>query len=137
MAAGWVGYRMYSELEREWIPRSLVFTVWSTLYIFPGIAAWLVWWKVGFIGAQVVLGLFFVQLVLYSLVLYSLLSCHCSSLFRMSTFVIGSVVLWLVNLIITIWFWRVSVLAGVLFLPYLCWWWIVTVFALLLWRFCT
>ena len=136
MAAGWVGSRFmpgewYASLAKpSWNPPSSVFgPVWSILYILMGIAAWLVWRKVGFSGAPVVLGLFIVQLVLNSLWSYFFFGVHQPGLAF-----IEIVVLWSMILIITIGFWRVSVLAGVLLLPYLCWVGFASVLNLQLWR---
>lgn len=123
LATGWIGSRFipgewYASLAKpSWNPPSSVFApVWSILYILMGIAAWLVWQKVGFSGAPVVLSLFILQLVLNSLWSYLFFGIHQPGLAF-----IEIVVLWLVILIITIGFWRISVPAGVLLLPYLCW----------------
>jgi tryptophan-rich sensory protein len=94
-----------------------------------GIAAWLVWRKVGFSGAPVVLGLFIVQLVLNSLWSYLFFGAHQPGIAFAEI-----VVLWSVILIITIGFWRISAVAGVLLLPYLCWVGFASVLNLQLWR---
>ena len=136
MAAGWVGSRFvpgewYAVLAKpSWNPPSSVFApVWSTLYVLMGIAAWLVWRKVGFAGAPVALGLFVVQLVLNSLWSYLFFGIH-----QPGAAFVDIVVLWLVILATTIGFWRVSVPAGVLLLPYLCWVGFASVLNLQLWR---
>lgn len=123
MAAGWVGSRFmpgewYAALAKpSWNPPSSVFApVWSTLYILMGVAAWLVWRKVGFAGAPVALGLFVFQLLLNVLWSYLFFGAH-----RPDLACVDIIVLWLVILATTIGFWRVSVPAGVLLLPYLCW----------------
>ena len=136
LAAGGVGSRFmpgewYASLAKPgWNPPSSVFgPVWSTLYVLMGIAAWLVWRKVGFSGASGVLGLFIGQLVLNALWSYLFFGVHQPGLAF-----IEIVVLWLVILILTIGFWRISVMAGVLLLPYLCWVGFASVLNLQLWR---
>lgn len=123
MAAGWVGSRFmpgawYAELAKpSWNPPSWVFApVWTVLYVLMGVAAWLVWKKVGFAGAPVVLGLFIFQLVLNALWSYLFFGAH-----RPDLAFFEIIVLWLAILATTIGFWRVSVPAGVLLVPYLCW----------------
>jgi benzodiazapine receptor len=123
LAAGWFGSRFlpgewYASLAKpSWNPPSAVFApVWSTLYVLMGIAAWLVWRRAGFTGAPVALGLFLLQLVLNALWSYIFFGLHQPGL----AFV-DIVALWLVILGTTVAFWRVSVAAGVLLLPYLCW----------------
>jgi len=123
LAAGWFGSRFtpgewYAGLAKpSWNPPSSVFApVWSTLYVLMGVAAWLVWRKVGFAGAPVALGLFALQLVLNALWSYLFFGIH-----QPSVAFLDIVVLWLAILATTTGFWRASVPAGVLLLPYLCW----------------
>jgi tryptophan-rich sensory protein len=90
--------------------------VWPTLYVLMGIAAWLVWRRHGFAGARLALGLFALQLAL-NLAWTPLF-------FGLQDVFLGFV--WIVPVVIavaatTIAFWRKSVPAGVLFLPYLAW----------------
>ena len=136
MGAGLVGSRFmpgewYASLAKpSWNPPSYVFgPVWTTLYILMGISAWLVWRKVGFSGAASVLGLFLVQLVLNSLWSYLFFGIHQPGLA-----LIEIVILWSVILVITIGFWRISVIAGIMLLPYLCWVGFASVLNLQLWR---
>lgn len=136
MAAGWVGSRFvpgewYAALVKpSWNPPSWVFgPVWSTLYILMGVSAWLVWRKAGFAGASVVLGLFVFQLVLNALWSYLFFGAH-----RPDLAFADIIALWLVILATTIGFWRVTVLAGVLLLPYLCWVGFAAALNLQLWR---
>jgi benzodiazapine receptor len=136
MAAGWVGSRFmpgewYAALAKpSWNPPSSVFApVWSTLYVLMGVAAWLVWRKVGFTGAPVALGLFVFQLVLNGLWSYLFFGAH-----RPDLAFVEIVALWLVILATTVGFWRVTALAGVLLLPYLCWVGFATALNLQLWR---
>jgi tryptophan-rich sensory protein len=123
MAAGFVGSQFlpgewYAALAKpSWNPPSSVFApVWSTLYVLMGIAAWLVWRKVGFAGAPVALGLYLAQLVLNALWSYLFFGAQRPDLAFMEI-----IVLWLVILATTIAFWRISTPAGVLLLPYLGW----------------
>ena len=136
MGAGLVGSRFmpgewYASLAKpDWNPPSNVFgPVWTTLYLLMGISAWLVWRKVGFSGATSVLGLFLVQLVLNSLWSYLFFGIHQPGLA-----LIEIVILWSVILVITIGFWRISVTAGIMLLPYLCWVGFASVLNLQLWR---
>ena len=136
MGAGLVGSRFmpgewYASLAKpSWNPPSYVFgPVWTTLYILMGISTWLVWRKVGFSGAASVLGLFLVQLVLNSLWSYLFFGIHQPGLA-----LIEIVILWSVILVITIGFWRISVIAGIILLPYLCWVGFASVLNLQLWR---
>lgn len=136
MAAGWVGSRFmpgewYATLVKpSWNPPSSVFApVWSVLYVLMGVAAWLVWRKEGLSGAPAALGLFLFQLVLNALWSYLFFGAH-----RPDLAFIDIVALWLVILATTIGFWRVSVPAGVLLLPYLCWVGFASALNLQLWR---
>lgn len=123
MAAGWIGSRFtpgewYASLAKPaWNPPDSVFgPVWSTLYVLMGVAAWLVWRKAGFAGARVAIGLFIIQLFLNSLWSFLFFGVHQPGLAF-----IEMLVLWLVIMATTTGFWRVSVPAGILLLPYLCW----------------
>jgi translocator protein len=136
LAAGWFGSRFmpgewYARLVKpSWTPPSSVFApVWSTLYILMGVAAWLVWRRVGFAGAPVALALFGFQLVLNALWSYLFFGIH-----QPAIAFVDIVVLWLAILATTIGFWRVSVPAGVLLLPYLCWVTLASALNLQLWR---
>lgn len=136
MAAGWVGSRFmpgewYASLAKpSWNPPSWVFgPVWSTLYILMGVSAWLVWRKAGFAEASVVLGLFVFQLLLNALWSYLFFGAH-----RPDLAFVDIIALWLVILVTTIGFWRVTVPAGVLLLPYLCWVGFASALNLQLWR---
>lgn len=119
-----------SLVKPSWNPPNTVFApVWSTLYILMGIAAWLVWRKDGFSGARIVLGLFIAQLVLNSLWSYLFFGLH-----EPGIAFVEIVILWFVILAVTIGFWRVSVPAGALLLPYLCWVGFASILNLQLWR---
>ncbi len=136
LSAGWIGSgfapgEWYAGLAKpSWNPPSSVFApVWSTLYMLMGLAAWLVWRQVGVRGAPVAMGLFALQLVLNALWSYLFFGIH-----QPAVAFLDIVVLWLVILATTIAFWRVSVPAGVLLLPYLCWVGFAGALNLQLWR---
>ena len=98
-------------------PPNIVFPIaWTILYLLMGTAAWLVWRRHGFAGATVALSLFGLQF---------LLNLSWTPVFFGAQAILGGLILIVVILIAvlatTIAFWRKSVLAGVLFLPYLAW----------------
>ncbi|MGQ9708290.1 MAG: TspO/MBR family protein [bacterium] len=98
-------------------PRWLFGPAWSLLYILMGIALFLVWRR-GFSNPEVKLALlvFLIQLVLnviWSFLFFGLRSPIAG--------LIEIVILWLAILLTLILFFRVSVPAGVLLLPYLGW----------------
>lgn len=136
LSAGWFGSRFepggwYEGLTKPtWNPPSSVFApVWSTLYSLMGIAAWLVWRKVGFAGAPIAFRLFALQLVLNALWSYLFFGIH-----QPGIAFLDIVILWAAILATTIGFWRVSVPAGVLLLPYLGWVAFASALNLQLWR---
>jgi tryptophan-rich sensory protein len=97
-----------------WTPPSWLFgPVWTILYAMMGVAAWLVWRRVGWSGALVWFG---VQLALnatWSPVFFGL---H-----RIGLALVNIGLLWLAIARTTIAFWRVMPMAGWLFVPYLAW----------------
>jgi tryptophan-rich sensory protein len=136
LAAGFIGSRFmpgewYEALNKpSWNPPSSVFgPVWTTLYILMGIAAWLVWRKVSFAGAHVALTLFIIQLVLNALWSFLFFGIH-----RPDMAFIEIIILWVLILATIIGFWRISMLAGILLLPYLLWVSFASVLNLQLWR---
>jgi len=136
LAAGWIGSRFmpgewYASLAKPaWYPPNAVFApVWTVLYLFMGVAAWLVWRKAGFSGATVPLALFLLQLVLNSLWSYLFFGLQQPML---AFFEI--VVLWIAILATTLGFWKVTPAAGVLLVPYLCWVAFAAALNLQLWR---
>jgi len=94
-----------------------------------GLAAWLVWRRAGFFGASVALGLFLFQLFLNASWSYLFFGLH-----RPDFAFVDIVALWLVILVNTFAFWRVSMPAGLLMLPYLAWVSFASVLNLQLWR---
>jgi len=135
-AAGFVGSRFtpsewYQQLVKpSWTPPSAVFApVWSILYIMMGIAAWLVWRNGDFSRVVTPLTLFIVQLVLNALWSYFFFGLH-----RPGVAYFDIVVLWVVIVLTTITFWRVSAAAGVLLIPYLAWVTFASFLNLAVWR---
>ncbi|HQR34946.1 MAG TPA: tryptophan-rich sensory protein [Blastocatellia bacterium] len=101
----------------SWNPPNWVFgPVWSMLYLFMAIAAWLVWRQLGWSGAVVPLALFAMQL---------LLNGAWTGLFfglRKPWIAFAEIVLlWCAILATLFSFWRVKPLAGWMLVPYLLW----------------
>jgi translocator protein len=123
LAAGFIGSQFqpgdwYEEIVKpSWTPPSWVFgPVWTVLYILMGIAAWMVWRRYGFEGAPWALGLFIVQLVLnagWSWFFFGL---------QDPGLAFGDIVaLWGVLIVTMLSFFRRSLPAGWLLVPYLAW----------------
>lgn len=106
----------YATLPKpSWTPPGWVFgPVWSVLYTLMAIAAWLVWRKTGW--QNLALGVFAVQLLLNALWSPLFFGLH-----RPDLAFADLVLLWVAIVATCIMFWRVSPLAGVLFLPYIAW----------------
>lgn len=108
----------YMSLEKpSWQPAAWVFgPVWSTLYVFMAVAAWLVWRRAGFGGATAALTLFFVQLGLnlaWSGIFFAL---------QAPVLALGElVILWAAILATAVLFVRHSRWAALLMVPYLLW----------------
>jgi translocator protein len=98
-------------------PAWLFGPAWTLLYLLMAVAAWLVWKQgIGAAGVKLALAVFLVQLVLnalWSVFFFGL----CSPLAGL----MDIVALWLAILATIILFFRVSVPAGVLLLPYIGW----------------
>lgn len=108
----------YQELSRPaWAPPSWLFApVWTLLYLFMGIAAWLVWKAQGWRHAASALSLFLVQLALNALWTWLFF------VWRLGAVAfIEILVLWALVACTLVAFWRVRPLAGWLLLPYLLW----------------
>ena len=101
----------------SWTPPNRIFgPVWTVLYAAMGVAAWLVWSARDRADVGWALALFAVQLVLnvgWSLVFFGARSP------RGGAIVIAA--LWLAIAGTLVAFWRVDLLAGALFVPYLAW----------------
>ena len=101
----------------SWNPPNWVFgPVWSVLYLFMAIAAWLVWRQLGWPGAAVPLALFVVQLLLNGAWTGLFFGLH-----KPWVAFAEIILLWCAILATLSSFWRVSPLAGWMLVPYLVW----------------
>jgi tryptophan-rich sensory protein len=121
----------YAQLARPaWAPPGSVFgPVWTALYALMAIAAWLVWKKHDLMNASRELSLFFAQLIANALWSWIFFAWHLGALAFVEILFLWLLVVWTLVL-----FWRRSLVAGVLLVPYLAW---VTFAALLcysIWR---
>ncbi|NLO04412.1 MAG: tryptophan-rich sensory protein [candidate division WS1 bacterium] len=90
--------------------------VWTALYLMMGIALYLVWSRAGRPGVSLAIGVFAVQLLLNGL--------WTPAFFGMQSPATGLMVIipmWFGILASIILFWRISVTAGALLIPYLAW----------------
>ena len=108
----------YARLVRpEWAPPSFVFgPVWTVLYAFMGIAAWLVWRIDGFRAVRGALFLFLIQLALNATWSWLFFGWH-----RGALAFADIMLLWTAIIVTMVAFWRVRALAGALLVPYLLW----------------
>lgn len=90
--------------------------VWTVLYTMMAVAAYLVWRRSGFAGAQAALGLFLIQLVLNGLWSWLFFGIQ-----RPDLALIDIIVLWLAILATAVAFRKHDPLASNLLLPYLAW----------------
>jgi translocator protein len=98
----------------SWTPPGWVFgPVWSVLYLSMAVAAWLMWRKG---NALVPLALFAVQLALNAAWSWLFFGLH-----NPGAALVDIVLLWAAIAATTIAFWRRSLVAGLLFVPYLAW----------------
>ena len=98
-------------------PAWLFGPAWTVLYLVMAVAVWLVWKQgIGATGVKLALAVFLVQLILNALwsILFFGLRSPLAGL-------VDIVVLWLAILATIVLFFRVSVPAGVLLLPYIGW----------------
>jgi translocator protein len=121
----------YSTLAKpSWNPPSWVFgPVWSALYFCMAIAAWLVWRQDGFAAAKAPLMLFGIQLalnVLWSCLFFGLRSPGLAFL--------DVLLLWAAIAATMVMFWQRSMIAGILFVPYLAWVSFASVLNFTIWR---
>lgn len=121
-AGGWVTAgrveTWYQSLTRpSFTPPDWVFApVWTTLYVLMAVAAWLVWLRTGWSQGRNLLGLFVLQLILnfaWSVLFFGLQ--------RIDLAFLDLLALWALIAVITVLFWRVERVAGVLLVPYLAW----------------
>jgi translocator protein len=98
-------------------PEWLFGPAWTVLYLMMAVAAWLIWKQgIGAAGVKLALVVFLAQLILnslWSILFFGLRSPRAG--------LVEIVVLWLAILVTIILFFRVSVPAGVMLLPYIAW----------------
>ncbi len=125
-AAGLIGSVFTASSVRDWYlvltkpswnPPSWIFSpVWITLYTLMGIAAALVWKKKDLPGAKLALGIYGIHLIfnaLWSILFFG---------FKNPGLAFGEIIILLILiLIITVLFWRINPVAGLLMLPYIAW----------------
>jgi tryptophan-rich sensory protein len=108
----------YATLAKpSWNPPNWIFgPVWSALYLSMAISAWLIWWKGGVSGDRAPLTLFGIQLALNVL-----WSCLFFGLQSPGLAFFEVLLLWAAIAATMVTFWQRSIIAGILFLPYLTW----------------
>lgn len=125
--AGW-----YATLNKpSWTPPNWVFgPVWTVLYVGMAVAAWLIWRQRGMVGsARTPLVLFAVQLafnVAWSWLFFGLRSPGLAFL--------DIVLLWIAIAATLVAFWRRSLAAGLLLVPYLAWVTFAAILNLAIWQ---
>lgn len=121
----------YASLAKpSWNPPNWLFgPVWTALYLGMAVAAWLVWRQHGWARARLPLTLFAVQLVLNVL-----WSCLFFGLHRPGLAFGEVLLLWAFIAATTVLFWRRSITAGALFVPYLAWVTFASVLNFAVWR---
>ena len=123
LAAAFVGSRFlpdkwFQRLNKpSWNPPNWVFApVWTVLYALMGVAAWLVWTKVGLFGRATALALFVVQLALNGAWSWLFFGGY-----RPDRAMADIAVLWLAVLATVVAFQQIDQWAGILLIPYLAW----------------
>ena len=121
----------YSQLVRpDWAPPSSLFApVWSALYFLMGVSAWLVWRSSSFNAVRTALTLFLIQLAANALWSWLFFAWHLGAVAFAEI-----LLLWALIAATVVCFWRSSVLAGVLMVPYLAWVAFATALTLSVWR---
>ena len=114
----------------SWTPPDWIFgPVWSVLYLSMAVAAWLVWRQTGLAGAAVPTALFGIQLLLNTLWSWLFFGLHSPS-----AALVDIILLWTAIAATMVAFWRRSMVAGIIFLPYLVWVSFASVLNLAIWR---
>ena len=108
----------YASLAKPgWTPPGYLFgPVWTLLYASMGIAAWLLWKRVGLSGAKFAYILFFSQLIFNSMWSWLFFGLH-----KPGLAFIELCFLWILILATLIAFWRLYLPSGILLVPYLAW----------------
>jgi translocator protein len=120
-----------SLIKPSFTPPSWLFgPVWSVLYLAMAIAGWLVWLRHGKLAVTLPLALFGGQLVLNALwsILFFGLQTPGAALVEILT-------LWAAIFATLLSFWKISTIAGWLFVPYLAWVSFATILNFEIWRF--
>jgi tryptophan-rich sensory protein len=121
----------YAGLSKpSWTPPGWIFApAWSFLYLCMAVAAWLVWRQKGWAGAAVPMTLFAVQLMFNAAWSWLFFGLHSPGA------ALVDVLLLLVAIAATTAvFWRRSIIAGILFVPYLAWVSFATMLNFAIWR---
>ena len=117
-------------VKPSWNPPNWIFgPVWSALYFCMAVAAWLVWRQEGLVAAKLPLTLFGIQLVLNVL-----WSCIFFRIERPGFAFIEVLLLWAAITGTMVTFWERSMIAGLLFVPYLAWVSFASVLNFTIWR---
>ena len=117
-------------VKPSWNPPNWIFgPVWSALYFCMAVAAWLVWRQGGLTGAKVPLTLFAVQLILNVV-----WSCIFFGLEMPGLAFVEVLFLWLAIAATMATFWQRSLVAGILFVPYLAWVSFASLLNFMIWR---
>ncbi len=111
--SGW-----YAGLNKPiWNPPGWIFgPVWTLLYVMMGTAAWLVWCQGGWKTQRLPLGFFLLQWLFNSLWTPLFFGAH-----LIGPAFVDILLLWLTLVMTLAFFWRVSLIAGLLLVPYLGW----------------
>ena len=117
-------------VKPSWNPPNWIFgPVWSALYFCMAVAAWLVWRQEGLAAAKLPLALFGVQLALNVL-----WSCIFFGLEMPGLAFVEVLLLWAAIAATMVTFWQRSMVAGILFVPYLAWVSFASVLNFTIWR---
>ncbi len=108
----------YGELTKpSWAPPGWLFgPVWTLLFIMMAFSAWLVWRPLGYDGAQLALSIYLLQMVFNALWSWLFFNLH-SGMWAL----IDITILWICLVFIIFLFWKISILAALLMVPYLFW----------------
>mgnify|MGYP001954554828 CR=1 FL=1 len=130
-AASMQAKSFYAQLvQPSWAPAPWLFgPVWTCLYLMMAIAVWLVWRAGGVRPNRIALSLCVLQLVLNGLWSW-LFFAWAQGVFAL----IEILLLWVLILVNSVAFWRVSRFAGALLIPYLVWVGFASALTYSLWR---
>ena len=130
MASAQAGLFYAQLIQPTWAPPAWLFgPVWSVLYAFMAVAAWLVWRQHGFQNACRALAFFVLQLVANALWTWLFFGLH-----RGALALAEIAVLWLLIVASFVSFWPLQRMATLMLLPYLAWVSFASALTLSLWR---